>query len=110
MRPFMTVFHGRRPQTTCGWCRRQVRENVPVLALSARVEHGVDVEQFRGKFVELHTAKRSQPLLAGVATSESEAAGKGWDLAILLCCDACAYDLRVALHAEGVPTVQGLNQ
>lgn len=79
---------------TCGWCKKIVAEDDPVLAIKGRSK--IDLSNLEGLFFPL-TLLSGKILIALATTSDSDAKKEGCDFVLMACCEECGEQMRIAL-------------
>ena len=83
--------------TTCGWCRPEIEDDVPVLSQFLKALPGVNMDELKGSFSILPLGDDERPVPAYVVPDDAPAKKDGHDIVITLCSDECAQELRQAL-------------
>jgi len=89
-----------RYRSTCGWCKKEIPPNTPVIGGGIRVPPGMDLTDRAGQVVPLHLAGLDRTVLTVVPGPDSEARQAGHDLVVMACSEACGFCLLAALRAE----------
>lgn len=82
----------------CQWCHTVSGDDEPIVTLSFKLSAGEPVDPADGPFVPIVIA--GTPRIAIRAQPDSEAARTGHDLLLMLCSEACATEMRIAIERE----------
>jgi hypothetical protein len=83
----------------CGWCRREIGEDVPCIGIGMKFRDRRDYERHKGKVIEFGLVT-GQIVLALVVTPDSPAKREGKDLLFMVCSDECGDALSSAMRKE----------
>ncbi|MBV8101824.1 MAG: hypothetical protein JOZ31_21985, partial [Verrucomicrobia bacterium] len=76
----------------CGWCRRKIGEDVPVIGISMKFRDPSDYHRHKGKIVEFELVT-GRMVVAGVVKPDSPARREGKDVIFMVCSDQCGNEL-----------------
>jgi hypothetical protein len=83
----------------CGWCRREIGENQPVIGISMKFRNQTDYRQKQGKIVQFGLSS-GRKVIAGVVKLNSPAKKEGKDVIFMVCSDRCGHELTAAMRLE----------
>jgi hypothetical protein len=83
----------------CGWCRREIGENVPCIGISMKFRDRRDYERHKGKIIEFELVT-GQIVIAGVVKPDSPAKKEGKDVIFMVCSAQCGDKLTAAMRKE----------
>jgi hypothetical protein len=84
----------------CGYCRKRVGDEDPVVSFGAKVREGVDLAKIEASVIELYVTTLGKKVLAAVSSFESEAKAAGSDIIFMTCSEECGKALRDAIADE----------
>lgn len=83
----------------CGWCRREIGEDEPVIGISMKYRDQKDYRQNQGKIVQFGLSS-GRIVIAGVVKPNSPAKKQGKDVVFMVCSDRCGNELTATMRQE----------
>jgi hypothetical protein len=83
----------------CGWCRREIGEDVPCIGISMKFRDPSDYQRQKGKIIQFELAT-GRVVLAGCVKPDSPARREGKDVIFMVCSDQCGNELMAAMREE----------
>jgi hypothetical protein len=83
----------------CGWCRREIGEDEPVIGISMKYRDQKDYRQNQGKIVQFGLSS-GRIVIAGVVKPNSPAKKEGKDVIFMVCSDRCGNELAATMRQE----------
>jgi hypothetical protein len=91
----------------CGWCRREIGEDKPVIGISMKYRDPKDYRRYQGKVVQFGLSS-GRTVIAGVVKPDSPAKKEGKDVIFMVCSDRCGHELSAAIRQESrLESIQG---
>lgn len=84
----------------CAWCRRTIKENQPLFAISTKFAKGVDYSDKEGDIIEVYLNDLQTTVPMIVTTADSEAKKQGQDGMFTVCSQRCGKNLKSTLKKE----------
>jgi hypothetical protein len=83
----------------CGWCRREIGEDVPSIGISMKFRDPSDYQRQKGKIIQFELAT-GRMVVAGCVKPDSPARREGKDVIFIVCSDQCGNELMAAMREE----------
>jgi hypothetical protein len=84
----------------CGWCEDEIPEDTELFGIGAKARDDIDINELRGKVIDICLAQRNRNVQALVVTEDSPAKREGKDLLFVTCSESCSEALRQAVGKE----------
>ena len=84
----------------CGWCEDEIPEDSELFGIGAKARDDIDIQELRGKVIEIYLTQRKRNVQALVVTEDSPARREGKDLLFVTCSESCSEALRQAVGRE----------
>lgn len=84
----------------CSWCRRRIKDNVPVYGFGGKRRPEIDLAEHEGSAILISLVTVPKEVICMVTAPGSPAKAEGKDFMFMICSEACADEMKSVMDAE----------